>query len=304
MPSCRAVNWIHVVFFTLSPLVAFLGVGVYAYHQDLHPGDLVSFCFMLCCTGLAINAGYHHYYSHRSYECHPVVQAFSLLFGAAAIQNSALCWASNHRYHHRFVDQEGDPYNIGKGFFWAHMGWTFNENKVNPAQRFANVPDLTADRMVMWQYRHYLPLGVGIGFLLPFLIGCIYERPWGGLLWGGLLRMVLFHHITFLVNSAGHAIGSQPYSTRDSSRDNWWLAFLMFGGGYHNFHHTFPGDYRSGVAWYHWDPTKWWIWGLHCVGLTWRLHKTPAGSILRAWMKLESLEVQSSLERRPEERNA
>jgi stearoyl-CoA desaturase (delta-9 desaturase) len=302
MPPRKELNWINVVFFTCSPLAAFISVGCYLYYQGLHPGDLASFWCMLCCTGLAINAGYHHYYSHQSYECHKAVQVFYLLFGAAAIQNSALCWASNHRYHHRFLEQEGDPYNIRKGFFWAHVGWTFYKNRASPDRRFANVPDLQADRLAMWQHRYHLPIGVGVGFLFPFLFGLTYARPWGSLLWGGLLRMVLFHHITFLVNSAGHSSGSQPYSAQNSSRDNWWLTFLMFGGGYHNFHHTFPGDYRGGVAWYHWDPSKWWVWGLHRVGLTWRLHRTPRSSLLKARREMASLKSQPVLERQPKER--
>jgi stearoyl-CoA desaturase (delta-9 desaturase) len=302
MPQHRAYNWINVLFFTVSPLGALIGVGYYVHRQGLHPGDWASFWFMLCCTGLAINAGCHHYYSHRSYECHWIVQIFYLLFGAAAIQNSTLVWASNHRAHHRFVDQEGDPYNIRRGFFWAHMGWTFYQNPLPPERRFANVPDLTADRLVMWQHRYYLPLSVGTGFLLPLLLGCVYGRPWGSLLWGGLLQMVLFHHITFLVNSAGHSTGSQPYSARDSSRDNWWLALLMFGGGYHNFHHTFPSDYRSSVVWYQWDPTKWWIWSLNRAGLARRLRRTPVRSILQAQMRMERFKARGMSDPRLEER--
>jgi stearoyl-CoA desaturase (delta-9 desaturase) len=235
---------------------------------------------MLFLSGLAITAGNHRYYSHRSYECHLIVKVFYLLFGAAAIQNSVLCWASRHRSHHRFVDQEGDPHNIVKGFFWAYIGWIFYKDR--PHRSFENVPDLKADRLVMWQHRYYLPLGVGVGFILPFLIGFAFERPWGGLLWGGLFRVVVFHHITFLGNATAHYLGSQSYCDENSSRDNWWLTFLTFGEGYHNFHHAFPGDYRSGIAWYHWDPTKWWIYSLNLVGLTWCLNRTAEGALLRA----------------------
>jgi len=302
MPRPEAYNWINIGFFALSPVSALIGVGYYTYRQGLHPGDWASFWLMLCCTGLAINAGYHHYYSHRSYECHWIVQVFYLLCGAAAIQNSALVWASNHRAHHRFVDQDGDPYNIQRGFFWAHMGWTFYKNPLHLERRFANVSDLRADRLVMWQHHYYLPLSIGTGLLFPLLLGGVYGRPWGGFLWGGLLRMVLFHHITFLVNSAGHSVGVQPYSARDSSRDNWWLAILMFGGGYHNFHHAFPGDYRSSVTWYQWDPSKWWIWGLNQVGLTWRLHRTPAQYILQARMRMERFQPRRTSGSQPQER--
>jgi stearoyl-CoA desaturase (delta-9 desaturase) len=290
----REYNWIHVAFFALSPPVALIGVSYSVYRYGLHPGDLVSFGFMLCCTGLAINAGYHHYYSHRSYECHRIVQIFYLLFGAAAIQKSAMSWASRHRAHHRFVDLEGDPYNIQKGFFWAHIGWALYQNPLPPEQQYTNVHDLTADPLAVWQDRYYRSLSLGTCVLLPLVIGCLYGRPWDSFLWGGLLRMVLFQHITFLINSAGHSVGSQPYSTRDSSRDNWWLAFLMFGGGYHNFHHTFPGDYRSSFTWYQWDPAKWWIWSLNRVGLTWHLKRTPAQAIVRARLRTERFSREGS----------
>ncbi len=285
-PLPKEYNWLHVAFFALSPPVAFISVCAYVYHSGLHPGDVASLGFMLCCTGLAVNAGYHHYYSHRSYECHRIVQLFHLLFGAAAIQKSALSWASRHRAHHRFVDREGDPYNIQKGFFWAHIGWALYKNPQTPEQQYANVPDLTADPLAVWQDRHFHFISLATCVVLPLLIGYTYGRPWGSFLWGGLLRIVLFQHITFLINSAGHSIGSQPYSTRNSSRDNWWLAFLMFGGGYHNFHHAFPGDYRSSFAWYHWDPAKWWIWSLNRVGLTHHLKRTPLPVIMRARQRM------------------
>jgi stearoyl-CoA desaturase (delta-9 desaturase) len=304
MPQHREYNWIHIVFFALSPPVALIGVGYSVYRYGLHPGDLASFAFTLGATSLAINAGYHHYYSHRSYECHRIVQIFYLLFGAAAIQKSALSWASRHRAHHRFVDQEGDPYNIQKGFFWAHLGWALYQNPVPPEQRYANVPDLTADPLAVWQDRYYRSLSLGTCVLLPLVIGCLYGRPWGSLLWGGLLRMVLFQHITFLINSAGHSVGSQPYSTRDSSRDNWWLAVLMFGGGYHNFHHTFPSDYRSSFAWHQWDPAKWWIWSLNCVGLTRHLKRTPLQAIVRARLRTERINAERGSNAQSAERNS
>ncbi len=300
MSRCREFNWINIAFLTLSPVAAFVGVGVSLYYQGFHSGDLVSFALMTSCTALALTAGYHRYYSHRSYECHPAVQMFFLLFGAAAIQNSALIWASNHRLHHRFVDQERDPYNIKKGFFWAHMGWIFY--KPGPGRDFADIPDLKADRLGRWQHRYYLPVGIGVGFGLPLLIGLVLGRPWSAFLWGGLVRVVLLHHTTFLINSAGHYSGLQPYSAKDSSRDNWWLAFLMFGDGYHNFHHVFPGDYRSGVAWYHWDPTKWGIWILHLLGLTWRLNRTSERSIVQAQVRLARLKGKPLRGEQPEER--
>ena len=280
MSASRPYNWTNLIFMVCSPIAACIGVGHYLTSQHLQIGDIVAFLVMLCGTNLALTAGYHRYYSHRSYECHPALQLVYLLFGAAALQNSALQWAAKHRDHHDFVDQEGDPYSISKGLVWAHIGWTFY--KEPRKRRFENVSDLRTNVLVRWQHRYILPLGIGCGFGLPGLIGWAFGQPWGGLLWGGLVRVVFVHHCTFLVNSAGHAAGPQPYSRKNSSRDSWWLSLLVFGDGYHNFHHTFPADYRGSLAWHHWDPTKWWIWSLQLCGLTWRLHRTPAQAVVHA----------------------
>lgn len=283
--TCGELNRLRLALLAFSPVATLIGLGFYLYHQGLHYGDLLSFWFMTSFTGLSVTAGYHRYYSHRSYECHPVLQVFYLLFGAATIQNSALQWASNHTYHHRFVDREGDPHNIRKGVFWTYMGWLLYKDRFD--RSFENVLDLKTHLLVVWQHYYYFPVGIVIGFGLPFLIGLSFGRPWGSFLWGGLLRIVLLHHIAFLGNVVGHFIGPQPYSNRNSSRDNWWLSFLTFGEGYHNFHHTFPCDYRSGIAWYHWDPTKWWIWSLSLFGLTWGLNRTPEKAMLKARTRIE-----------------
>jgi stearoyl-CoA desaturase (delta-9 desaturase) len=271
------VNWLNVAFLFLSPLVALGAVGVYVQHQGVHVGDLLCFATMAVATGLAITAGYHRYYSHRTYECHPIVQVFYLAFGASALQAPVLDWVADHRDHHRFVDREGDPYNIKRGFFYAHMGWTFYKDA---GQRdSARTHDLAKDGLVLAQRRHHEVLGLAVGFLCPFVIGLAFGRPWGGVLWGGLLRLVVAHHGTFLINSVGHRFGRQPYSGRDSSKDNALLALLTFGEGYHNFHHAHPRDFRNGVRWYDWDPTKWWIFTLSVLGLAWGLHRTPPARV-------------------------
>jgi stearoyl-CoA desaturase (delta-9 desaturase) len=279
MSQPRQLIWLNVVFIAASPVAAGLAVGFYAASQGFHPGDLVNFATMMLLTGFSITAGYHRYFSHRSYECHPLLQAFYLLFGAAALQAPALKWVSQHRDHHRFVDQERDPYNIKKGFFWAHLGWTLYRDDRRPTPQ--QLPDLAQNRLLLAQDRYHLALGLGVGLGVPFLIGLAFGRPLGGVLWGGLLRIVAAHHGTFLINSVGHFFGRQPYSQRDSSRDSALLALLTLGEGYHNFHHAFPGDYRNGVRWYHWDPTKWWICTLRALGLTWRLNRTPMERVRR-----------------------
>ena len=272
-------SWVNASVLTSTPIAAVALAAWYVSAQGFVWTDLVPFVAMYFGTGLAITAGYHRYYAHRTYACHPIVQALVLIFGAAAVQNSALAWVSDHRYHHRHVDEDADPYNIQRGFFWAHIGWIFFDE---PGGRdHSNVRDLERSRLIRLQARFYVPLAVAVGLGVPFLIGLAFDRPWGGMLWGGLVRTVVVHHCTFLINSAAHYFGKRPYSTEVSARDSAWLALLSYGEGYHNFHHAFPGDYRNGIAWYHWDPTKWTIRGLSFARLAWGLRRTPGPLIAR-----------------------
>jgi stearoyl-CoA desaturase (Delta-9 desaturase) len=273
-------DWLNAAVLTATPLAAVVLTLWYVWLEGFVLTDLVPFVGMYFLTGLAITAGYHRYYAHRTYACHPIVQALMLVFGAAALQNSALAWVSDHRTHHRHVDRPADPYNIRRGFLWAHIGWIFFRDAPGTPKP-ANVGDLERSRLVRLQARFYVLLAVGVGLGVPYLIGLAFDRPWGGVLWGGLVRTVFVHHCTFLINSAAHSFGERPYSTEVSARDNRWLALLSYGEGYHNFHHAFPGDYRNGVAWYHFDPTKWTIRSLAAVRLAWGLRRTPAAAIER-----------------------
>lgn len=270
--SAASLNWPNAFVLVASPVLAIAGLALYVPQHGVHWADVLSFFVFYALTGLAVTAGYHRHFSHRAYDCHPVVQFLYLVFGAAAMQNSVLCWAADHRDHHRYVDKEQDPYNIKKGFLWAHIGWIFFDKPADE-KRLEKVQDLMKLPLARWQHRYYVPLAVTVSFALPFLLGLCFDRPWGGLLWGGVLRMVVSHHSTFLINSAAHYFGDQPHSTANSARDSWWLAFLSFGEGYHNFHHAHPGDYRNGTAWYHWDVTKWLVRSLSMVGLAWNLRR-------------------------------
>lgn len=232
-----------------------------------------------------MTAGYHRLFTHRSYECHPVVQAFYLFFGALALQNSALAWGSDHRVHHRYVDRDWDPYNIQRGALWAHILWVFYKDP--PNRTFDDVPDLKKNPLVRWQHRYAAWIGIVGGLGIPTAIGWAMGSPLGGLLWGGFARIVVVHHTTFFVNSIAHLYGSRPYSEASSARDNAWVALLTNGEGYHNFHHRFPADFRNGIRWYQWDPSKWWIRGLEITGLARRLRRTPALVIERA--RLQSI---------------
>ena len=236
------------------------------------------------CT-LSISAGYHRLFSHPTHRAHAVLRAMYLFFGAASIQNSALKWSSDHRIHHGQVDRKDDPYNIRKGLWWAHMGWVLH---ATPEPDFANVPDLKKDKLVMLQHRHYLLTAILSAGVLPLCLGFLWGDPVGALLVAGFLRLVLEWHSTFSINSIAHKIGSRPYSLANSARDSFLTALVTMGEGYHNFHHRFANDYRNGVRWFHFDPTKWWVWTMSKLNLTWDLKRASREAILAARAKVKA----------------
>ena len=295
----RPKDWTNILFLLLSPLAGLGGTWAYASRYGIAWWEPLLCLALFMAIGLGIGAGYHRYYAHRTFECHPVVQGFFLVLGAMALQNSALMWARDHRDHHQFVDSDRDPYDARRGFWWSHLLWIFYAD--DGARGFARVPDLTADRLVMLQHRFRLVLGIGLGLGLPTLVGAAFGRPLGGLLWGGFLRIVLVHHTTFFINSLAHMWGSRPYSEDVSARDNGFLAFFTHGEGYHNFHHRFPADYRNGIRWYHWDPNKWLIRVLASVGLGRALRVTPPPLVEKARLHVALARVERRLAPAPSE---
>jgi stearoyl-CoA desaturase (delta-9 desaturase) len=234
---------------------------------------------------MSITAGYHRLLAHRSYEGRAWLKLTYLLVGAAAFQGSALQWAADHRRHHRAVDSPDDPHNIQRGFFWAHMGWLFYQDTSRFSGRYPI--DLERDPWVAWQHRHYVWIATATGFGVPLAVGWLAGNVWGWLLFGGVLRVVFTNHCTFLINSLAHTFGSRPYSDTQTARDSLLMALLAFGEGYHNYHHAFASDYRNGIKWYHWDPTKWWIGLAALMGGAYRLKTIPASEILNARLRNE-----------------
>jgi stearoyl-CoA desaturase (delta-9 desaturase) len=285
-PSSRAtpprqarleLDWTNILFLAVAHLVAGCGVWWAVFHP--HPLTLALGVVWLVLCSLSITAGYHRLFAHRTYEGAAWVRLVMLLLGAASAQNSALRWVNNHRVHHSKVDREEDPYNIKRGFFWAHIGWVLYKD---PESGAARARDLQADPLVMWQHRHYLALGVGMGALLPLALGALWGDPIGGLLIGGFLRLVVQYHATFATNSLAHTLGSRPYDRSTSARDSFLTALFTFGEGYHNFHHRFQNDYRNGVRAWHFDPTKWLIFLLSWVGAAKNLRRVDPDKIARA----------------------
>lgn len=240
---------------------------------------------------LSITVGYHRLISHKSYDAHPFVKGALLTTGAGAVQNSALVWAKDHRVHHREVDTDNDPYSINKGFWYAHILWMFE--KMPPIDFEKLPPDLKKDKLVRFQHAYYLPIAILVGFGIPMLAGyLLVGSVAAGLYVGAVLRLLVSGHCTFAINSFAHMIGTRPYSVHCTARDNWFLSFFTFGEGYHNYHHRFQADYRNGLVWYAWDPSKWIIYGLSKLGLTSNLIRMSQERVHVAKMEAAELRLQ------------
>ena len=232
---------------------------------------------------MSITAGYHRLWSHKAYDANVVIRFVYAIGGAFAIQNSALHWSSDHRVHHRHVDDnDHDPYSAKRGFWYSHIGWMLREYQAHRYHDYKNVRDLQRDPIVMWQHKYYLVLVLMTNFGIPLLFGLINGNVVGSLLLIGFMRLVISHHVTFFINSLAHMWGSQPYSDKNTAKDNPIVALLTYGEGYHNFHHAFQYDYRNAIKWWQFDPTKWWIKLLSWFGLASNLKKIPEEKIIRS----------------------
>lgn len=225
---------------------------------------------LLYLTGLSVTAGYHRLYSHSTYKIHPVVESILLFFSTMATQGSALRWAYDHRLHHAFVDTDRDPYSIKKGFWYAHFLWLLEKPKEIEDR---TVADLLKRPLIRFQHRFYVPLMLVSNGLVSLFFGWCLGDYLGAFLFVWVVRLFFLHHFTWFINSLAHTWGSRIFCQELSAVDNYLISLVTFGEGYHNYHHTFSSDYRNGIRWYHFDPTKWLIWTLSKLGLASQLRK-------------------------------
>lgn len=277
------INWITSSFLIGTAALAVSAVPLYLYHFGLDWFQIALFFAILVPCGFSITIGYHRLFAHLAFQASWPLRLLTLIFGAAAFENSVLMWASEHRRHHKHVDHDDDPYCISKGFFHAHIGWLLF--KLQPGHPYDNVADLQRDKLICWQDRHVHAIAVVVSFVIPSIIGFLWDG-WAGALGAfliaGVARVVVLQHCTFLINSACHTIGRQPYSRKCTARDSLFLALFTFGEGYHNYHHEFQHDYRNGVKPWQFDPTKWIIWTLSKIGVVKNLRRVPADKIRAA----------------------
>jgi stearoyl-CoA desaturase (delta-9 desaturase) len=266
---------------TAVPVLA-LGLVVWQVWGDwLHWSDVIVFAIMYLATGLGITVGFHRHFTHRSFKTSKPVRAILAALGSVAIEGPIISWVADHRKHHTFADQEGDPHSphVDHGHGWrgalkglvhAHVGWLFIHTQRGARRRYAR--DLIDDPIVSWVDRTFVFWALGglvMAFLLGWVIGGSLFAGVTGLLWGGAVRMLVVHHVTFSINSLCHFFGRRRFETEDESRNLLWLAPFSFGESWHNNHHAFPTSAHHGMRKWEVDPSAALIWLLEKTGLAW-----------------------------------
>jgi stearoyl-CoA desaturase (Delta-9 desaturase) len=254
-----------------------------AWNELLGWHDLVAFAVTYALTGFGVTVGFHRYLTHRSFEAGPAVRATLAALGSAAIEGPVISWVADHRKHHAFSDEEGDPHSphVGhggglrgtlRGLAHAHVGWLFVHDQRGSKRRFA--PDLLRDPVVRFIDRTFL-LWAALGLALPFGLGVVLGGTIGAgltaLLWGGGVRLFVLHHLTYSINSLCHVFGRRPFDTGDHSSNLAWLAVPTFGEGWHNNHHAFPTSAVHGLGRWQLDPSALVIAGMERLGLVWNV---------------------------------
>ena len=224
-------------------------------------------------TGLGVTVCYHRLLTHRSFQVPKWLEYLLTLCGVLALQGGPLKWVSTHRVHHAFADRPNDPHSPNKGFWWAHMLWLFTwVDQLDMPEKFTKfVPDLARDPIQRFLEKASTMLNIAFGVLLFALGG------WAMLAWAFFARLVFVYHGTWLVNSASHLWGYQSYNTNEGSRNNWWVALVSYGEGWHNNHHAYPHSAAHGLRWWEFDITYLVIRFLAACGLATRI-RLPQGN--------------------------
>ncbi len=262
----EGLNWPTLAIFAVFHLGALAALFFFTW-----PRLLVMAVLYVLAIKVGIGMCYHRLLTHRGYQVPRWLEYVMTVCATLALEGGPIFWVGTHRLHHQFSDREGDPHTPREGGWWAHAGWLlFGQSLHAQTQALANyAPDLGRDRFHVWLSKyHWLPISVSAVLLVA--LGWLFGGPVNGLamlLWGVFLRVTLGLHATWLVNSATHMWGSRRFPTRDGSRNNWWVALLTGGEGWHNNHHAHPVSARHGLTWYELDTNFWGIWLLARLGL-------------------------------------
>ena len=276
------------------PFLAFLAAIGLTWGGLVTGRDLAIFAVMYALAGLGVTVGYHRLLTHRAFEASPAVRGVLAALGSMGVQGAVIRWVADHRKHHTFTDEEGDPHSPHthggeglrdalRGMWHAHTGWLFADGDRASARRYAR--DLLDDPVIRFVDRWFLGWVV-LGFALPFAAGLALSGgdPVAGLtalLWGGLVRVFLLHHATWSVNSICHMYGARPFAIRDESRNNWAVALITFGEGWHHNHHAFPTSARHGLCARQFDPTYLVIRAMEALGLARNVRRPSPSDVAR-----------------------
>jgi len=265
-------------------VVPFLALGIVGWQvwaSLLHWSDIAVFGILYVLTGLGVTVGFHRLFTHRSFKTGRTVRGILAILGSVAIEGPVISWVADHRKHHAFSDRPGDPHSPHvdhgsgwrgelRGFAHAHVGWLFVHDQRGSRTRYA--PDLLDDPVMRFVDRTFVLWAVG-GFVAAFALGVAIGGSLAAgltaLLWGGLVRLFVLHHMTYSINSICHVFGRRRFATTDESRNVFWLALPTFGEAWHNNHHAFPTSARHGLRRWELDPSAAVIRGLEACGLAW-----------------------------------
>jgi stearoyl-CoA desaturase (Delta-9 desaturase) len=277
-PFFRVVYKTTILLVVLIPLLATALALRLLWQRVVHAPDLILLAVMYGLVALGVTVGYHRMLTHRSFRAHPVVKLLLLILGSMAFEGPAIEWAATHTKHHARADREGDPHSPVDGFFHAHLGWIFRDGDADPRMYCRH---LLKDRIVTFVSKTFLLWAI-LSLAIPFGIGWLvggWALALTGLLWGGLVRMFLTHHVTWSVNSVCHTFGRRAFETTDRSRNEWIVGLLAFGEGWHNNHHAFPRSAFHGLHWWQLDVSSYVIWTLEHLGLARDVYRIPAAVV-------------------------
>ena len=292
-PATSRLSQLMTLVAVVVPPLGLLSAMGLLWGVAFHPVDLALLVVMYLVCAIGTTIGFHRYFTHRGFDTGPAVKAALGILGCMTMQGPITQWVTDHRKHHALSDRDGDPHspNVGhgegvlgsiRGFVHAHVGWMFSNLGMEQGRIYGR--DLYDDRLVRTIDRLYLlwvVLTLGIPFAVGYLVGGTLSAGFAGLVWGGLVRIFAYQHATFAVNSICHMFGRRDFRSRDESRNNWLVALLVLGEGWHNNHHAFPSSARHGLLPGQVDVSWLVIRGLERLGLVWNVRRPSEAQLER-----------------------